>query len=147
MNKVMCFKKVENAKYVKDIVKIVKYTLKKEKVTNGVVNVILVDDDEIRNLNKTYRGIDKVTDVISFALEDSKMNIKTKERILGDIYISVPKAISQSISYGHSFKREILFLTVHGTLHLLGYDHMNKEDEEKMFTRQEMILNGFRIKR
>ena len=67
--------------------------------------------------------------------------------MLGDIYISIDKAKSQAIEYGHSFKREICFLAVHGFLHLLGYDHMNKEDEEEMFSLQELILNGTNIKK
>ena len=80
--------------------------------------------------------------MISFALEDSKDDIKLEKRVLGDIYISKDKAISQAKEYGHSTLREFSFLSVHGLLHLLGYDHMNKKDEEEMFGKQELILNG-----
>ena len=87
------------------------------------------------------------TDVISFALEDDKTFNRTDIRILGDIYISIDKVKSQALEYGHSFKRELYFLCIHGLLHLLGYDHMTKEDEKIMFERQERVLDGFGIKR
>lgn len=112
-----------------------------EEVDNIFFNVILVDNSYIHELNKTYRGIDRITDVISFALEDYKDMPKCDVRILGDIYISVEKAHNQAEEYGHSFKREICFLAVHGFLHLLGYDHMIKAEEKIMFGRQELILN------
>lgn len=126
---------------------VVNYTLKKEKVVNGVLNVIIVDNDKIHQINKEYRGVDRATDVISFALEDDDTFIKLDERILGDIYISIDKVKEQALSYGHSEKREICFLVVHGTLHLLGYDHMNKKDEEIMFSKQDEILNELGIVR
>jgi probable rRNA maturation factor len=110
-------------------------------------NIIIVDDETIHELNKTYRGKDSVTDVISFALEDDDSFIKTDYRVLGDIYICLNKAKSQAVEYGHSFLRELAFLTVHGLLHLLGYDHMVKEEEEVMFKLQEVILNEYGIKK
>ena len=97
-------------------------------------------------MNKTYRGIDRVTDVISFALEDNK-TIELEVRLLGDIYICVERAREQAKEYGHSFLRELAFLSIHGLLHLLGYDHMEKEEEEIMFRRQEEILDEYGIKR
>ena len=97
-------------------------------------------------LNKEYRNIDRETDVITFALEDDK-TFNPEERILGDIYISIDKAKSQSIEYGHSLERELCFLSVHGMLHLLGYDHMEKEEERVMFNLQEEILDEMGIKR
>ena len=121
--------------------KVIKRALKHEHVKNAYFGIIFVDLKEIQRINKEYRGIDKVTDVISFALEDRKDNINMDMHILGDIYICIPKMIEQANSYGHSIKRELSFLTVHGLLHLLGYDHMTKEDEEKMFGLQELILN------
>ena len=121
--------------------KVIKRVLKHEHVKNAYFGIIFVDLKEIQRINKEYRGIDKVTDVISFALEDRKDNINMDMHILGDIYICIPKMIEQANSYGHSIKRELSFLTVHGLLHLLGYDHMTKEDEEKMFGLQELILN------
>ncbi len=114
-----------------------------ENVSNSYFNIIFVDNKKIRELNSKYRNIDKETDVISFALEDEKEeNVYLEKRMLGDIYISLDKAKSQAFEYGHSLKREISFLAVHGLLHLLGYDHMNKKDEEIMFGKQELILDG-----
>ena len=117
------------------------------KLKNVIFNVIFVDNEYIHKLNLEYRGIDRSTDVISFALEDDKSFINIDFRVLGDIYISVDKAHEQASNYGHSLKREISFLTIHGLLHLLGYDHMVKEDEEKMFGLQELILHEAGIER
>ena len=103
--------------------------------------------EKIQEINKTYRNIDRVTDVISFALEDDDSFVKTDFRVLGDIYICLDKAIEQAKEYGHSLKREISFLTIHGLLHLLGYDHMTEKDEKEMFGLQEMILNEYGLKR
>ena len=127
--------------------KVIKRVLKHEHVKNAYFGIIFVDLKEIQRINKEYRGIDKVTDVISFALEDSIDNINMDIRILGDIYICIPKMMEQASTYGHSIKRELSFLTVHGLLHLLGYDHMNKEDEKEMFGLQELILNEAGITR
>ena len=129
-------------KEIKKIKDVITYALEFEKVTNSTFNIIIVDNKKIRDINKIYRNIDRETDVISFALEDSKDDIKLEKRVLGDIYISKDKAISQAKEYGHSTLREFSFLSVHGLLHLLGYDHMNKNDEEEMFEKQELILNG-----
>ena len=114
---------------------------------NAMFNVIIVDNNKIHELNKEYRNIDRETDVISFALEDDKTFNLKDIRVLGDIYISIDKARSQAKEYGHSLKRELCFLCVHGFLHLLGYDHMKKEDEEVMFKLQEEILDSYGIKR
>ena len=118
-----------------------------EKLDNVMFNVIIVDNEKIHEINKDYRGIDRETDVISFALEDDKTFNRTDFRILGDIYISLDKVISQSEEYGHSFKRELFFLALHGLLHLLGYDHMKKEDEIIMFGKQEEVLKKYGIER
>ena len=118
---------------------------KDEKLDNIIYNVIIINNEKIREINREYRNIDRETDVISFALEDEKSFNRTDIRVLGDIYISIDKARSQALEYGHSFKRELYFLAVHGFLHLLGYDHMKKEDEEIMFKKQEVILNEFGI--
>lgn len=116
-------------------------TLKHEKVKAANFSIVFVDEEKIQYLNKNYRNIDKVTDVISFAFEDSGNIVYNNVRFLGEIYICIPKMIAQAIEYGHSETRELAFLTVHGLLHLLGYDHMTKEDEEVMFGLQEKILN------
>ncbi len=120
---------------------------KDEKLGNVIFNVIIVDNDKIREINRDYRNIDRETDVISFALEDDKSFNTTEVRMLGDIYISIDRVRSQAEEYGHSFKRELYFLAIHGLLHLLGYDHMKKEDEEVMFAKQEEVLNRYGIKR
>ena len=111
-----------------------------------VVSVSFIDNEEIHKINKEYRKIDRPTDVISFAFLDnedrSKEYASVMPVILGDIYISLDKASEQAKEYGHSMKRELCFLFVHGLLHLLGYDHMKKEDEEIMFPLQDKILEG-----
>lgn len=126
--------------------KLLDFTLKREKLENVEFDIIFVDSKMIHEINKTYRNVDKVTDVISFALEDNK-TIELDHRLLGDIYICVEKAEEQAKEYGHSFLRELSFLTIHGLLHLLGYDHMEPEEEKIMFKKQEDILNEFGIKR
>lgn len=123
------------------------FVVKKEKLDNCIFNIILVDNPYIHKLNLEYRGIDRPTDVISFALEDNKDEVDLGFRVLGDIYISLDKVEEQSILYGHSYLRELCFLTIHGLLHLLGYDHMEKEDEVVMFKKQEVILNEFGIQK
>lgn len=134
----------DNYEYLNDLLS---YTLKQEKVNNAVFSVIFVDNNEIQRLNREYRNIDKITDVISFAFEDTDTMVYNDLRVLGDIFISIPKMIDQAKEYGHSEKRELSFLAVHGLLHLLGYDHMNEEDEKEMFDLQEMILDANNIKR
>ena len=118
----------------------------REKLLNVIFNIIIVDNKRIQQINKDYRGIDKITDVISFALEDDETT-KAPDgiRVLGDIYICIEKAREQAKEYSHSFKRELSFLAVHGLLHLLGYDHMNEEEEKIMFAKQEEVLNYYEI--
>ena len=127
--------------------KLIKYAIKYMKLDDVEFGVIFVDNAKIRELNKTYRNIDRETDVITFRLADYEDVKFEGVTVLGDVYISLDKAKSQSIEYGHSYLRELSFLMIHGFLHLLGYDHMNKEDEEVMFGLQEEILNGYGIKR
>lgn len=147
MNDVGIFNNSNKDINLKEINDFAKYLIEYMKVNNVNFNVIFVNNDEIRNINKNYRNIDRETDVISFALEDDKLIKNNSIRVLGDIYISIDKAISQAKEYNHSIKREVYFLTTHGFLHLLGYDHMNKEDEEVMFKLQEEILSNYGIKR
>lgn len=110
------------------------------------ISLSLVDNKEIRELNKHYRGKDSITDVLSFPMvgDDTPM---IGEKILGDIVISVEKALEQSEEYGHSFLREMAFLTVHSMLHLMGYDHIDEEGEKEMQMKQEAILEKLEIKR
>ena len=137
----------ENINELEDIRNLVNFALEYQKIKNAFFNIIIVDEEKIQYLNKNYRNKDSVTDVISFALEDDNTFIKTDIRILGDIYICLKRAKDQSIEYGHSFLRELSFLTVHGLLHLLGYDHINEDEEKIMFNLQEMILNEYGIKK
>lgn len=146
---------------------------KQEEVSDGEVALTFVDDEAIQELNKQYRGLDKPTDVLSFAMremgEDEIEIIYGDDRFeeveyagekdeeesgtaedddeedgneepLGDIIISVPRAIAQADEYGHSVERELGFLFVHGFLHLIGYDHQDEEEEKVMFGKQEQIL-------
>ena len=110
------------------------------------ISVTIVDNAEIHELNLKHRNIDRPTDVLSFPLGVDgvyDINNDTGAQMLGDIVISIEKAIEQSDLYGHSLDREIAFLTVHSMLHLLGYDHERGEEEEKdMFRRQDEILNA-----
>lgn len=130
---------------LEEVKKVIEYAIQYEGLNGLEFNIILVDNEYIHTLNRDYRKIDRPTDVITFALEDVK-DIETEgNRVLGDIYISLDKAKEQAKEYGHSFLRELSFLAVHGFLHLLGYDHMTKEDEKVMFTRQEDILSGYGI--
>jgi len=132
-----------------DTVKLVLEQAQKiEQLDQVLFNVIIVDNDYIHKLNKEYRNIDKETDVITFALEDEKDMIPLEGvRVLGDIYISLDRAKIQAKEYGHSLKRELAFLAVHGFYHLLGYDHMTKEDEKIMFEKQERVLTECKIER
>ena len=125
---------------------VIKRTLKQEKVNNAIFSIIFVDEKEIQKINKEYRNIDKITDVISFAFEDNADIVYNDFRVLGDIYICIPRMLEQAKEYGHSEKRELAFLTVHGLLHLLGYDHQSEEEEKEMFALQELVLNGENIK-
>ena len=128
-------------------------TADKEGVKEGTeVSVTFVDNDRIQEINREYRDKDQPTDVISFALEEmgeGEIAIIGEDipKVLGDIIISIPRAREQAVDYGHSFARELGFLAVHGFLHLLGYDHMTKEDEEKMFSRQKEILEAYGLER
>ncbi|MCM1131216.1 MAG: rRNA maturation RNase YbeY [Anaeroplasma bactoclasticum] len=110
-----------------------------------VFSIVFVDDTKIHEINRTYRNVDRVTDVISFALCDDPDNELEDE--LGDIFIDLEQAFRQAEEYGHSPAREVAFLAVHGYLHLCGYDHMTKEDEEIMCQKQEEILDAAGLKR
>ncbi len=116
------------------------------------VSVVFVSKEKIQEINRTYRGIDRVTDVISFALFDNEDDIVFEDEeeeitTLGDIFICLDVMKEQAKEYGHSEKRELAFLAVHGLLHLLGYDHDTNEKEREMFAKQELILNNLGITR
>lgn len=149
MNQIEIYNQTEeDIKELETVKKVLIYAAEKEKLINALFNVIIVDNSYIKELNKNYRGLDKVTDVITFALEDDDTVINaSKERVLGDIYISIERAKEQKEEYGHTLLRELSFLAVHGFYHLLGYDHQNKEEEKIMFTKQEEVLKEYGITR
>ena len=114
---------------------------------SGEVVVTFVDNERIQELNRDYRGIDRATAVLSFAMnecgeDEPEIIFEDMEapNMLGDIIISVPRAMEQASEYGHTLEREMGFLSIHGFLHLLGYDHQDEEEEKEMFGRQEEIL-------
>lgn len=116
------------------------------------VSVTFVDNTEIREINRSYRNIDRATDVLSFPMtndgEEFCYNPDSGCAMLGDIVISLERALEQAGEYGHSFRREVAFLTVHSMLHLLGYDHVtSEEDEAEMFGKQDIILDAMGIER
>ena len=132
---------------INDIENICKLTFKKLNVKNPMLSITIVDNKKIREINKDYRNKDAETDVISFAFEESDDYVYPDMRFLGEIYISIDKAKSQAEEYGHSLKRELCFLTVHGLLHLLGYDHIEEEDRVIMRKLEEEILESYDAKR
>jgi probable rRNA maturation factor len=115
------------------------------------VSVTLVDNEGIRELNREHRDIDRETDVLSFPLGDDdgyEVDPDNDAIMLGDIVISLEKAAQQAEEYGHSYRREVAFLITHSLFHLLGYDHVNSEEEEKiMFGKQEKVLDKLGITR
>lgn len=143
---------------------IIDYTLKEEGVNRAYeISIILIDNNMIKELNLEYRNIDKETDVLSFPMleyspkkvyKDLYINFDFTDDyfdegnlILGDIALSLEKAKEQSEEYGHSFIREICYLTIHSLLHLLGYDHMDEDERFIMREREEEILEKFNITR
>lgn len=135
--------------YEKQFLMIIETTLNHLNIEDDVeLSCLLIDDKQIHEINKQYRDIDRSTDVISFALEDSEdFIVEGMPRSLGDIFISVEHAMAQAKEYEHSLHREMCFLFTHGLLHLLGYDHMNEEDEKEMFSLQKEILGMLHIER
>lgn len=136
-----------------ELKEIIKYTLEIEQMPpNCEVSISFLFDDDIQTLNEQYRQINEPTDVLSFPIEQSlkdktgtfDLNIPL---LLGDIIVSIDHAIEQAEQYGHSLKREISFLIVHGLLHLLGYTHDTDENEKEMFQKQDKILGAFKIER
>ncbi len=120
--------------------KVLKKTYKMTKTsTKKPINVVIVSNEKIKELNATYRNKDALTDVLTFPSD--------VEEELGDVFIAYKVALEQANDYGHSFKRELAFLTVHGFLHAIGYDHHTEEEAEKMFQLQETILDALKIYR
>lgn len=112
------------------------------------LSVTFVDPEEIRVLNRDYRGVDKVTDVLSFPqFEGADEMPQQGELCLGDVVICREKAAGQAEEFGHSFEREIIYLFTHSVLHLLGYDHMTDEDKRQMRQREEEVMEYLGIGR
>lgn len=137
----------ETGKFPEDlkqiIIDVVNKAAEEEQFTNhSEVNVLIVDNEAIREINKEHRDIDRATDVLSFPMDDFE-----EDGILGDLVISSERAEEQRIDYGHSLEREIGFLTAHGMMHLFGYDHMTEEEEKEMFAKQEKILKELNLNR
>ena len=135
--------------YQQIYLEIIKETVNQLEIDEDLeLSCILVDDQKIHEINKEYRNIDRSTDVISFALEDNEQYyVSGMTRSLGDIFISIDHAKMQAEEYGHSLKREMCFLFTHGLLHLLGFDHMEAEDEKEMIAMQKTILEDLAIGR
>ncbi|WP_424162792.1 rRNA maturation RNase YbeY [Bacillus amyloliquefaciens] len=142
-----------SADALQEVEKLLQFAAEKEGVQDQAeVSVTIVTNDEIREINRDYRGKDTPTDVISFALEEEgedEVEIVGADMppVLGDIIISADRTKEQAEEYGHSFMRELGFLAVHGFLHLLGYDHMTKEEEEEMFSKQKDLLDEYGLPR
>lgn len=152
----------DKVEITKDIVELIKKavesSLVQEKFTlESEVSILLVDDDEIRRINREHREIDKPTDVLSFPMLDIKdgevisdegdFDLEEELILLGDIVVSMETCVRQAAEYGHSIKRELAFLITHSVFHLLGYDHMEPEQEKKMIGKQEEVLALMGLKR
>lgn len=114
---------------------------------NYEVSLSFVDNEEIHQLNRDFRGVDRATDVLSFPLLTDDFDIEIEEESLGDIVISLERALEQSIEYNHSFDREVCFLVCHSMFHLLGYDHDTEENTREMRKKEEDVLNKLNITR
>ena len=157
--------KIEVTEELETVIKdVIEYTLKEEKLfIDNEVSVIFIDNEEIREINLKQRGIDKITDVLSFPMlhypenkvfkdvyinyEFDQSDLYDERLVIGDVALSLEKSKEQSEEFGHSFIRECAYLTVHSILHLLGYDHMEEDEKNIMRKREEEILNNFKISR
>ena len=142
----------ENEEYKELINRILEECFLEEKLNNKnlYVNVVLTDSKNIQIINKEHRGIDKVTDVLSFPMyeqqELEELNLKNED-VLGDMVISIEKVEEQAKEYGHSFERELAYMVVHSFYHLIGYDHMEEQEKQVMREKEENILNNLNIRR
>lgn len=142
----------ENKKNEKIIEKVLKECFKEEDLINSklYVSIILTTPQNIQEINKKYRNIDKATDVLSFPMFEKEELTKKEydhEEVLGDIIVSIEKVKEQAEEYGHSFERELAYMIVHGFYHLMGYDHIKEEDKTIMRAKEEKILETLGIKR
>lgn len=137
---------IEITDEIKELIKkSVKAVLKIENLEENVeVSVSFVDDDEIKGLNRDFRGVDKVTDVLSFPIDDKFM---IENKILGDVIINTKRVMEQASELGHTNERELSYLTVHSVLHLLGYDHMDEIEKREMREREKLAMKELSIYR
>ncbi|MGB9596195.1 MAG: rRNA maturation RNase YbeY [Candidatus Poribacteria bacterium] len=140
----------ENIEISDDIRNVVRNSAEKALIAEGVerceLSILLTDDNEIRELNAKYRNVDAVTDVLAFAMREG-IDGDPNDEILGDIVISIPTAERQAKEYGHSFYAELALLTIHGVLHLLGYDHSERDEAKIMQEKQRKVIHslGYKI--
>lgn len=106
------------------------------------VSISLVENKEIRELNRAYRNVDSITDVLSFSMED---DFDFASRVLGDIIISIERAEEQALEYGHTLEREIAYLTCHSMFHLMGYDHMEDDEKSEMRVKEKQVMKNLKI--
>lgn len=111
------------------------------------ISVLICDGPVIHELNRTYRGVDAETDVLSFALNEGEDDVPEEEMELGDIVINLDRAEEQAAEYGHSREREVAYLAVHGFLHILGYDHYDPEEKKAMRAAEEAVLSACGLER
>lgn len=144
----------ENQAYHKDIENIYNIVMDELEIKfNFSCNIVDIKPEEIKEMNNKYRGVDRVTDVLSFPMIENIKDIEKEDDYylgecnIGDIYINPQRVKEQALEYGHSERREYCFLALHGLLHLLGYDHIKKDDEEKMFALQDKIMEKAKIGR
>ena len=146
----------ENEKYEKIVKKVLEQCFKEEDMLDSklYITITFTTPQNIKEINKKYRNIDKDTDVLSFPMfekDELETKIKNKdyvcEDVLGDILISIEKVQEQAEEYGHSFERELSYMIVHGFYHLMGYDHIKEEDKKVMRPKEEKVLNDLKIKR
>ena len=146
----------EKEEHQKIIQKVLEKCFEEEKIIDSklMITITLTNAENIKEINKQYRNIDKTTDVLSFPMfEKDELENKIKNRlfehedVLGDIIISIPKVEEQAKEYGHSFERELSYMVVHGFYHLMGYDNIKEEDKQEMRPKEEKILNQLNILR
>ena len=151
------YKDIKPQKEYEEIIQdVIKTCYKQEKIENSklIITITLTTPENIKEINKTYRDIDRATDVLSFPIfEKDELDKKIEKKdfeiedMLGDIVISIEKVEEQAVEYGHSFERELSYMLVHGFYHLMGYDHIEEKDKKEMRTKEEKILETLNILR
>jgi len=120
--------------------RVIRATLSAEGEPNAEVGVLITDDATIQRLNRDYRGTDAPTDVLAFAMREG-VDAHLHPELLGDVVLSLPTALRQAVEAGHSLEREVALLSIHATLHLLGYDHVEDDDAEVMERRERELFD------